>query len=97
MDPSAELVCELGFNPVVMHHFLNQWWRYLPVLQAQLETQSDVAIRVVRMDQVPESAEVDPVAAKVGPARVDVAAAEDLVRIAERVQDGALAAAVAPE
>ena len=49
------------------------------------------------MDQLAKPAEIDLIAAKVGLADVDVSVAQDLVRVAERVEDSALAGAVASE
>ena len=49
------------------------------------------------MDESSESSEVDLVAAKLDLACVDVAVAQDLVCMAECMQNGALAGAVGPE
>ena len=49
------------------------------------------------VDQVAKSAQVDLIAATVGLTSVDVAVAQNLVRVAECMEDHALAGAVAPE
>ena len=49
------------------------------------------------MDEVAESAQVDPVAAEIALVNVDAAIAQDFVCVAERVEHGALAGAVVAE
>ena len=65
-----------------------QCLRYLPVFEVQLETEPHGARRIVRVDEVAESAQVDPVATEIGLVNVDVAMAQDFVRVAEgRIPD----------
>ena len=68
-----------------------------PIPQVQLEAKSQGTRRIVPMDETPEPPEVDLVAAELGGACVDVAVAEDLVGVAQRMEDRALAGAVAAE
>ena len=69
----------------------------LPMLQVQLEAEPHRTRKIVAVDELAEPAEVDLIAAETGLARIDVAVAQDLVRVAERVKHGALAGAVAAE
>ena len=70
---------------------------YLPALEVQLKAEPHGACRIMRVDEVVESTQVDLLAAKFGLASVHVAMAQDFVRVAQRVEHGALAGAVAPE
>ena len=65
--------------------------RHGPVFEVQLEAEADLAIAIMRVDEAPEPAQVDLGAAQFGPAGVDLAVAQQLVRVAERVENRALA------
>ena len=101
-DPIPKVVRVLPFFQVFgVCHFLHQRLRHTPALEVQLEAQPDdtirVVIRIVPVDEPAESAQVDLVATQLGLVYIDVTVAQDLVRVAERLEDRALAGAVAAE
>src|SRR5438128_769889 len=66
-------------------------------VESQLEAHPDCLVGIVLMNEVPKATEVNQVAAMMSLVRIEVPAAQDLVRVVERVQDRAFAGAVWPE